>query len=223
MQSLPLRIAVAFIATTPLLAQTLPRADWGAPSVSISHSNAKWIIAGQKNKVSLDEKNLGISIQNGSVIWTMVPSGPNDMTVKSPGGEFALRLADAEKISIEPYDTGFKTGVKITLSGWRHALAPQSAPPPLDLTLFLTVCLQGKDEELVFDVAAKEGSSVVRELNWPTALDAHDVDYTLLPSGRGMMLPRDWPQEYYPIRHIKDGKVDPSDHRGGDFRKGSPR
>ena len=208
MQSLPLRIAVLFI-STPLLAQTLPRAEWGAPQVAVSHANGKWLIAGQKNKVSLDQKDLGITIQNGSATWTMVPSGAKDMTLKAAGAEFPVRLADAEKIAIEPYDTGFKTGVKITLSGWRSAATAQSAS---DVTLYLTVCLEGKDDELVFDIAAKEGSAVVRELNWPTALDAHEVDYTLLPSGRGMMLPRDWPQEYFPIRHIKDGKIDPSDH-----------
>ncbi|HXT10242.1 MAG TPA: DUF5696 domain-containing protein [Candidatus Angelobacter sp.] len=213
MQSKPLRIAVAFlVSTAPLLAQTLPRAEWGAPLVSISHANGKWLIAGQTNKVLIDEKDLGISIDNGSAHWAMVPSGPKDMTVRTSRGEFPLRLADADKIAIEPYDTGFKTGVKITLTGWRHVLAPNALPPPLDLTLYLTVCLEGVNEELVFDVAAKEGSTIVRELNWPTAMDAHDVDYTLLPSGRGVMLPRDWPHEYYPIRRIKNGKVDPSDH-----------
>ncbi len=202
-----LRMALAFIVSTaPLLyAQTPPRSDWGAPAVSISHAGGKWIIAGQKNKVSLDEKDLAISIQNGSANWAMVPSGTNDMIAKASGGEFPLRLADAEKISIEPYDTGFKTGVKITLSGWRHV-------KPSELTLYLTVCLEGTNDELVFDTAAKEGNTVVRELNWPTAMDAHDVDYTLLPSGRGVMLPRDWPHVYYPIRRVKDGKVDPTDH-----------
>jgi hypothetical protein len=213
MQSTPLRIALALLVSTPLFAQTLPRADWGAPQVSISHAAGKWIISGRKNKVFLDEKDLSISVQNGSANWAMVASGPKDMIAKSGSGrEFPLRLADAEKIDIEPYGTGFKTGVKITLSGWRHILAPENVPPPLDLTLYLTVCLEGKNDELVFDVAAKEGGAVVRELNWPTALDAREVDYTLLPSGRGMLLPRDWPQEYYPIRHIKNGKVDPSDH-----------
>jgi len=213
MQSEPLSIALALLlSTTPLFAQTLPRADWGAPPVSISHSNGKWLIAGQKNKVLVDEKDLGITIQNGTANWSMVPSGPKDMTAQIAGAEFPLRLADAEKISIEPYDTGFKTGVKITLSGWRHILAPQNVPPPLDLSLTLTVCLEGKNEELVFDTAAREGNTVLRELNWPTALDAHEIDYTLLPSGRGMLLPRDWPHEYYPIRHLKDGKVDPADH-----------
>src|ERR1700743_3646536 len=210
MQSTPLRMALALFVSTPLLAQTLPRADWGAPQVSISHSNGKWFIAGQKNKVTLDEKDLAITIQNGSANWAMVPSGPKDMTAKLRGSdaEFPLRLADAEKIDIEPYDTG----LKLTLSGWRHVVAPESVPPPLDLTLYLTVCLEGKDDELVFDVAAKDGSAVVRELNWPTALDTHEVYDTLLPSVRGMLLPRDWRQEYYPTRHIKNGKVDPSDH-----------
>ena len=119
MQSLPLRIAVLFLAT-PLIAQALPRAEWGAPQVAVSHANGKWVITGQKNKVFLDEKDLGITIQNGSANWTMVPSGAKDMTLKAPEDEFSVRLAAAEKIAIEPYDTGFKTGVKMTLSGWRR-------------------------------------------------------------------------------------------------------
>lgn len=213
MRPQPLRITLGILLfTTPLHAQTLPRAEWGAPPVSISHANGKWLITGQKNKVALDEKDLGISIQNGSAHWTMVPSGPKDMTAKFNGAEFPLRLADAEKIAIEPYDTGFKTGVKISLSGWRHVPAPEKMSPPLDLTLYLTVALEGTNEELVFDTAAKEGNTALRELNWPTALDSREVDDTLLPSGRGVMLPRDWPHEYYPIRRIRDGKVDPADH-----------
>src|SRR5215813_12028591 len=48
--------------------------------------------------------------------------------------------------------------------------------------------------------------------DWPPALDAHDVDYTLLPNGKGNLLPRDWPKEYFPIRSIRDGKVSTNDH-----------
>src|SRR5262249_34970802 len=140
--------------------------------------------------------------------WAMVPSSTNDMIAKASGAEFPLRLVDAEKISIEPYDTGFKIGVKITASGWH----PKTTSPSLDLTLVLTVCLEGANDELVFDIAAKEGTPVLRELNWPTAPDTRDIDYPLLPSGRGVMLPRDYPHEYFPIRHIKNGKVDPADH-----------
>ncbi len=72
------------------------------------------------------------------------------MLVRSGGEEFPLRLADAKKIEIAPCDTGAKTGVKITLGQWRHKDAE------LDLTLYLTVCLEGKDEDLVFDIAARK-------------------------------------------------------------------
>ncbi len=83
--------------------------------------------------------------------------------------------------------------------------------------MYLTVCLEGRDEELVFDVAANEstgpsGVVEVRKLDWPPALDAHDVDYTLLSNGRGNLLPRDWPQEFFPIRSIKNGKIADTDH-----------
>src|SRR5579884_405794 len=99
MQFNPLRIAVALlISTTALGAQTLPRGEWGAPAVSISHANGKWLIAGQTNKVLIDEKDLSISIDNGSAHWAMVPSGASDMTVRTSRGEFPLRLADADKI-----------------------------------------------------------------------------------------------------------------------------
>src|SRR5215469_4195564 len=102
MQSTPLRVAVSIlVCTTPLLAQTLPRAEWGAPAVAISHSNGKWLIAGHKNKVTLDEKDLSLSIQNGDAQWAMVPSATNDMIVKARSAEFPLRLADAGMISIE--------------------------------------------------------------------------------------------------------------------------
>src|SRR5579862_7229920 len=100
MQSTPLRVAVLVLCATPLLAQTLPRAEWGAPLVAISHSNGKWLIAGRTNRVTLDEKDLSLAVQNGDAHWAMVPSATNDMSVKARGAEFPLRLADAGTISI---------------------------------------------------------------------------------------------------------------------------
>jgi hypothetical protein len=181
----------------------LSREQWGAPPVSVSHASSNWLIAGKRNSTTLNETNLALTVQNGSTRWTMAPSGPKDMLVKSGGKEFFVRLADAKKISIQPYDTGFKTGVKISLAGWSDAA----------LTLYLTICLEGRDEDLVCEVAAKEGETVVRQLDWPTALDAREVDYTLLSNGKGNLLPRDWPKEYFPIRrNTSQGKVDPTDH-----------
>jgi hypothetical protein len=115
------QIALSIIVFSPLaLAQQLPREQWGAPLVSVSRAGGKWIIAGKQHRVTLSESNLALSVQAGPAEWVMVPSAAQDMLVRSRGEEFYLRLADAQKIEIKPYDTGFKTGVKISLSEWRH-------------------------------------------------------------------------------------------------------
>src|SRR5262249_31593383 len=156
---------------------------------------------GKKNRVTLNESDLALSVQAGPAHWAMVPSSAQDMLVRSRGEEFYLRLADARKIEIKSYDTGFKTGIKISLSEWQCGGASQSPNngAELDLRLFLTVCLEGRDEELVFDAAASERETILRQLDWPTALDAREVDYTVLSNGRGTLLPRNWPKGYFPI------------------------
>jgi hypothetical protein len=166
------------------------RESWGAPEVQVSQADGKWTIAGKKNTVVVDSKDLSMQVRAGSVTWNMVPSGPKDMIVKSGGKDAAIRLADAGKIDVVPYDTGYKTGVKLTLSQW----------PGSDLTLYMTVGLEGKDEELAFDVVAKEGQARIDRLDWPTAMDARDVDFTVLSHVRGVLLPRNYDKVYNPIR-----------------------
>ncbi len=104
--------------SAPLLAETLSREQWGAPLVAVSHAKGGWTIAGKKNTVMMDEANLAIGVQAGSASWKMTPSAPKDMLVKYGGREFYVRLADAKEQEIVPYDTGFKTGVKIRLAQW---------------------------------------------------------------------------------------------------------
>jgi uncharacterized protein DUF5696 len=211
-KALPKSVAFVLACAALALAQQLPRAQWGAPPVTVSQANGKWVVAGKQNKVTLNEADLGIKVQAGGAVWEMLPSSAKDMLVRAQGEEFYVRLADARRIAITRYDTGFKTGVKIILSEWRHTgLLHRGAE--LDLTLVLTVCLEGRDEELIFDVAAHERGAVVRQLDWPTALDAGAVDYTLLSNGRGTLLPRNWPKEYFPIRTITpEGKIAATDH-----------
>src|SRR5262245_39688532 len=105
---------------SPCFAQQLPREQWGPPLVSVTHENGKWTIAGRKNKVTINESDLALSAQAGPTQWTMVPSSAQDALVRSRGEDFYLRLADARKIEFKPYDTGFKTGLKISLGEWRH-------------------------------------------------------------------------------------------------------
>jgi hypothetical protein len=188
------------------------RAERGAPVVDVTQSAGAWVISGQKNRVTLNPSDLAIQVQAGPVTWRLAPSLKDDLLVKSRGEEFYVRLRDAGRIQIEPYDTGFKTGVKISLQQFVHH-GQLKGGVPLDLRLYLTVCLEGQDEELVFDISAAEGEAVLRQLDWPKELDAKEVfDFTVLSNRWGTLLPRDWPKEYNPIRAMtKEGTVDPKD------------
>ena len=201
------------LACTPRASgQALAREEWGGTSVKVSRAAGKWTIAGKKNRVTLDETDLSVKIQAGADVWELSASSTQDALVRSKGEDFHLRLADARRITVTPYDTGFKTGVKINLGEWRQN-GLRHRGEELDLSLFLTVCLEGEGEELVFDAAALEGEAALRQLDWPGALDARAVDYTVLSNGRGTILPRDWPKEYFPIRTITpEGKVAATDH-----------
>jgi len=192
--------AMAFFASSsPLGATQLSPGEWGAPAVTVSHSAGKWTISGKKNTVVLDETDLCIAVQAAGTTWKMVPSSAKDLLVRASDDEFNIRLADAREIRISPYQTGFKTGVKITLGEFRNS-GQRSPGSPLGLRLYLTICLEGGDEDLVFEAAAVERDTAIRELNWPTAIDGRDVDYTVLSNDDGMLLPRNWPKPYHPIR-----------------------
>src|SRR4051794_34181267 len=130
-----------------------PREEWGAVPVVVSHDGNTWTIVGKKNTVLLNATDLRCEIRAGGATWSMVASGANDTIVKHAGASFPLRLADAGKIAIAPYDAGYKSGVKIVLSEFKHD------GKQLDLALYLTLALEGKDEELAFDVAATESDT----------------------------------------------------------------
>ena len=187
-------------------------AETGVPKVEVSEEDGRWTIQGQKQVVTLDAKDLALRVEAGPAVWNMVASEEDDMLAKGAGREFPLRLADAGSIEIVPYHTGFKSGVKITLSEWEDDEAENASEGPLDLTLYLTVALEGKDEELVFTVAADENETVVRRLDWPTALNTDDFSHTVLSNVRGVLLPRDWAKPYHPIRPLEeDGTIQAGD------------
>jgi Family of unknown function (DUF5696) len=194
-----MRSALAAALLTGVLAtgaaQTPDRASWGGQQAIVSHDGGVWTIAGRRTHVTVDAATLAIDVRAGRVRWTMTPaSRPRDLIVRRGAKDVALRLADATHIAVAPYDPGSRTGVKITLSGFSDGRTP------LDVSLFLTLALEGRDEDLTFDVAAREGNAAIRQLNWPPALDAGDVDYAVLNNGRGLLLPRTWPAPYNPVR-----------------------
>jgi hypothetical protein len=187
---------------SPMAAQLKPE-EWGAPLVTVSHASENWTIAGQKNTAVLDEKDFLLAIQSGPATWKMVSSSPKDLLVRYQGDVFNLRLADAGEINITPYHTGFKSGIKIDVGRFRST-GHKAPGVPLDLRLYLTMALEGGDEDLTFEVAAVEGEATIRELNWPAAIDGREVEYTVLSNDNGELLPRDWPTYYHPIHRAKD-------------------
>jgi hypothetical protein len=46
---------------------------------------------------------------------------------------------------------------------------------------------------------AIENNAKVRQLNWPKAMDGREMDFTVIPSDDGTLLPRNWPKPYHPI------------------------
>lgn len=189
-------------ADAPVAARAPSPADWGEPPVTVTRTGNAWTIAGETHTVLLDASDLSTIVRAGNATWRMVPSSSRDLLVRAKGHDHRLRLADAGEIRIQEFRTGFKTGVKLTLAGFR---TPEKAGPSeaLDLRLFLTMALEGGDEDLAFEVAAVEGTARIRELNWPTAVEGRSVDATLLSNDDGVLLPRDWPKAYHPIRRAR--------------------
>jgi hypothetical protein len=183
--------SIALLTLFTSFASAAPREEWGAVPVTVTRDGANWILAGKKNTVTLDASDYTIRVATAQSHWKTLPPTKDDLVVKRGRQAFNLDLRDARKINVEPYDTGYGNGVKLTLADW------EKAP---DLKLFLTLSLEGKDEEFAFGIAAVEGETRIDRLDWPPAMDAHDVDFTVLPRVRGILLPRDWPTPFNPIR-----------------------
>jgi uncharacterized protein DUF5696 len=170
--------------------------------VVVTHGPGAWTVKGARHTVVLNESDLSVAVRAGAVTWKMMPSTARDMRVRAVGDEFRVRLADAGEIRITPYETGFKTGVKIVLDRF-HNTGQRAPGAPLGLRLVLTMCLEGRDEELVSEIAAIERDATLQEINWPAAVDGREVDYTVISSDDGTLLPRDWPKNYHPIQRAK--------------------
>jgi hypothetical protein len=181
---------IAFVVAS-CLAADVPQTDWGRPKVEIKQAGEQWVLQGQRLTVSIRSNDLAIQVKDQDTVWSMEGSTAGDLTVGLGGQTIALRLADAKKIEITPYETGFKIGVKIRLSEFIH----QEKPVEVGLQMFL--CLQGSDEDLVCDLIADEEKVAVKQCLWPGAFVPAEVDATVVPFMQGMLLPRDWPKKVY--------------------------
>jgi hypothetical protein len=173
--------------------------EWGAPKVQVQQpalskvegKEGRWSIEGLKNRVELNPSDLQMTVHAGGQNWSMMPSFSGDLIVEKAGKTFALRLADAGEKLICPYQTGFKTGIKIDLGNFRHE------KDEIDLQISLFVCLQGQYEELVCELAPQEKTTTILECFWPGAIADTCFDTTIVPFMQGMLLPKDWPDKVW--------------------------
>ncbi|MGN6369920.1 MAG: DUF5696 domain-containing protein [Phycisphaerae bacterium] len=176
------------------------REEWGGMPVRVSIGEGEKAhqitIAGKKQRVVVDADTLGIEVESAAGRWRMMPS-KDDLTVRVGGKEATVSLADSRK-DILRSDPGYRTGVQIRLFDIQGAK---------DLTVYLWIGLEGKDEDLVFDVVPGETcETAIRAMNWPGAVNPEDFDTTILSNVRGVMLPKNWPTAYDPIREqLADG------------------
>jgi len=168
--------------------------------VQVIKNQGKWIIRGSKNRIQLDPVDLKMIMTTQACTWALRPSEAGDLVVESAGQRASLRLAGAEKKDVSPYDTGSKTGLKITLEDFVHQ------DHRLDLKLTLFVCLEGKAQDLVCELLAEEGTAAVQSCFWPQAVAEESFDNTVVPFMQGMLLPKDWPQKVWLYDTVSYGR-----------------
>ncbi len=163
--------------------------DWGAPKVQVSQEQGRWIVKGLRNRFELDPSDLQMTVSAAGRAWSMVPSSGGDLIVENAGERLSLRLADAGKKDVSPYQTGFKSGLKIALEEFA------GGEKKLDLQLALFACLEGPQEDLVCELVAAERNTAVLECFWPHAVADECFDHTVVPFMQGMLLPKTWPEK----------------------------
>ncbi len=182
------------IAVVALLFDQFPTVT--AQTTIITHIGDVWCIKGIKHIVTLNAKDFSLSVNDGPVAWNFLPSDANDISINAGAQDFSCRLTDAGQKDIAMYQTGFKKGLKITLSQFHHN------GENIDLGLQLFLCLEGTEEDLVCDIIPDEKSAVVKRCVWPKGLQPEMSDYTVVPIMQGMLLPRTW---QYKVQLLDDG------------------
>lgn len=114
-----------------------------------------WHIEGRRLRVDVDPSDLSCRVTAPGASWRMEPSHAGDLKVRVDGKSHTLQLASAARKVVSPYGTGFRSGVKMELSGLKVGESK------IDLSIQLILCLEGLEEDLVATLIATDGSSRV--------------------------------------------------------------
>jgi hypothetical protein len=162
--------------------------DSGIAKVQVAGEDGKWSIRGALNLLQFDPSDLQMTMRTKDRTWSMAPSFSGDLIVENAGQRLSLRLADAGKKDISPYNTGFKGGIKVSLAEFQHG------ENKIDLEISLFICLEGPQEEMVCELVPVEKDTNILECCWPSAMSEASFDATVVPFMQGMLLPKDWPK-----------------------------
>jgi len=166
----------------------LAQLEWGNPKVNVKQDASQWIIQGERLTVVVDSNTLAMQVRDKDISWNIEGSTPGDLTIEHSGRNIPLCLKDAKQIKIEPYETGFKSGIKIQLNGYLHE------DELLEIGLQLNICLQAPSEDLVCELVAREDAAAVKQCLWPAPFEKASFDFTVVPFMQGMLLPKEWSQ-----------------------------
>ena len=174
------------LVTFCLPAVTANTNDSGISRMQVVREGERWTVRGSKSRLQFDPCDLQITLHTTGPTWSMAPSFNGDLVVENAGQRLSLRLADAGKKDISPYQTGFKGGLKVILAEFRHG------KNKIDLKISLFICLEGPQEDLVCELVSVEKETGILECCWPAAISATSFDATVVPFMQGMLLPKDW-------------------------------
>ena len=167
-----------------------PSALTNSPTLVSFDTNAElWRVVGNRNRLELNPTNLACRVDTRAAVWRMAPSPKGDLRVRHEGKSVSLQLAAAERKQVTPYATGFQTGLKIELSGFR------SGDTQFDLSLQLFLCFESSEDDVVATLMASDDATRVQRCDWPAGLTDDSFDTTVVPFMQGMLLPKTWPEK----------------------------
>ncbi len=154
----------------------LVQTGWGNPKVNVKQDASQWTIRGERLTVVVDPNTLAMQIRDEDISWNTAGSTQGDLTIEHNGKNIPLCLKDAKQIKIEPYETGFMSGIKIQLNDYFHE------DKLLKIHLKLNICLQTPNEDLVCELVATENTTaVVKKCLWPAPFEQASFDFTVVP------------------------------------------
>ncbi|OHB76188.1 MAG: hypothetical protein A2W31_05800 [Planctomycetes bacterium RBG_16_64_10] len=141
-----------------------------------------WTVTTPALTLQVRTNDLAMSVRTPEHSWQFEPAGAQDI-------EFAGRafsLTSARSIQAVAFAPGYAAGMTLVFADF---------PAAPGFELHWTVSLS--QNEIEFELAAREPDATLQAINWPKAIETanHASVLSVIPKMQGMLVPGDWPQE----------------------------